>query len=820
MNLYFLRNYSNYFNRQVKRLTASDLYEPVFAQNNADKIIGTQEGIRNFNYGNGINTEVVVNDWSSQYSPDYCLAYNSEGYHESSWFVIEADYLRNGQYRMILRRDVIVENLAKVTAAPAFIEKATPTDINDPAIFNKENLRFNQIKTDELLLKDKSKCAWVVGYVAKNRDYGETGTEFSVEYPLQGAADIEVSNLSDWEYVSYVNSPRMVNLKNTFRVRTNTSEIVNQNLLGNANIVTGLVYDGNKHTKGGYSIYIEGTDSYKQTSLLAPNASVVYSYERFYYLDEAGRQLVDKINESLFANRLGLQENYEEVYGRLTAEQTVALLNENGKILYESSTGTFYRINVSLEPTISYGTDEIPKGSWLFVRLNESLSDISSKLLTGTADANSYSIDWEGQRVLVSLTSVTGEISATITNNRFHLEDSPYDMFAIPYAVDEPVTLYRNGSEFVSAASSVAALMMAIEMTQNDSNYDLQLLPYCPVSYLIKNDVLDLTGLDNFSAITDNDGNVLNVVLWARTSQGSFEIPVNIPQGATVLERKINSETKLYRLCSPNYSGASDFNAEMNNGVEFVNVDYTYKPYGPYIHLNINYKGLYGYDANDSRGLICGGDFSLPQISDAWETYQLQNKNYQAMFDREIEHLEVNNAVQRKQEIATALAGTFAGGAQGGMTGNIISGGNPAAMIGGMIGGVAVSGAAGAYDVYLNDKLRAEGMDYTKDRFEMSLQNIQALPYSLSKTSAITYNNKIFPFIEFYDCTETERQALRDKITFNGMTVGRIGIINDFIREDETFIKGQIIRIGDISEDYNTAVAIASEINKGVYISK
>jgi hypothetical protein len=78
----------------------------------------------------------------------------------------------------------------------------------------------------------------------------------------------------------------------------------------------------------------------------------------------------------------------------------------------------------------------------------------------------------------------------------------------------------------------------------------------------------------------------------------------------------------LYRLVSPNYSGQFEFNLSkmFTNTVSF-NVDYTYKPFNPYIHINPVFSGLYGNDWDDARGLICGGDFSLAVVNDAWTQY-------------------------------------------------------------------------------------------------------------------------------------------------------------------------------------------------------
>ena len=61
---------------------------------------------------------------------------------------------------------------------------------------------------------------------------------------------------------------------------------------------------------------------------------------------------------------------------------------------------------------------------------------------------------------------------------------------------------------------------------------------------------------------------------------------------------------------------------------------------------------------------------------------------------------------------------------------------------------------------------------YTED-----LQNIQALPYTLSRVSSLTVDNTIYPIIEYYTCTEREKEAFANKIAYNSMTVMIIGKI-------------------------------------------
>jgi hypothetical protein len=186
--------------------------------------------------------------------------------------------------------------------------------------------------------------------------------------------------------------------------------------------------------------------------------------------------------------------------------------------------------------------------------------------------------------------------------------------------------------------------------------------------------------------------------------------------------------------------------------------------------------------------------------------------------------MEINNKYQRINDILSAGVGTLQGTTTGAMTGALYGGGWGAA-IGGVVGGVS-SLAGGIADVKIKDKLRYEAIDYTKDQFGYQLGNIQALPNTIGKVSAFNENNKIFPVLEYYTCTEEEKTALLNKLAWNGMTTMVIGTINDYLGnnwsyddiESRGYIKGQLIRFEEEGEDFHIINEIASELNKGVYI--
>ena len=178
-----------------------------------------------------------------------------------------------------------------------------------------------------------------------------------------------------------------------------------------------------------------------------------------------------------------------------------------------------------------------------------------------------------------------------------------------------------------------------------------------------------------------------------------------------------------------------------------------------------------------------------------------------ASFNRQIQNMEVQNNVARLNDVLSATVGSIAGG----VAGSELGGGLGAAA------GLGLTAVAGAADYQINEQIRNENMDYKKDMFGYQLGNIKAVPDGLSKTTAYTKNNKYFPFLEFYTCTDEEKNALKNKLKYNGMTVMRIGTINEFLQLEQSYIKGRLIRLeGDYDNHYVNE--LSQELYKGVYL--
>lgn len=806
MNLYFL-NYNNYYNRIVKKEDALEDY--------LDYLVGEPvQGVINWNPNDGVSTSQILNSWNYD-TPDYMLAVTEDGEIDSRWFVIESQYLRNGQYQVELYRDVIVDNYDTVINASCFIEKATPQSIRDPAIYNNEDMTFNQIKHDETLLWDETKCPWIVGYIP--RDSFPSDKTVSVEAQLSGSADITVENLSDYPFYQYANTVVSGQITNPTINIDLTYWLLNREASGSFinyyyNNQIRLDQNGN---------YIGKADG----SRMGQNSGYYWNQTNTNPLYTPRNQFTDKYARQVVANMTSLSDEFHDlsdyVESSLTPEQFAQLEKDKNKIIYETATGQYWRITLSGGSGSEQSTTTIGWDTALGVNMRNTIIKSFGDGYTlnepiGASNNSPFSFTSSTSYVTLTFEPVEVNLSVKVPATRYHASETPYDIFCMPYSNN--LVIKKSGATYINKTSASAALTLAQQIAAEVGSgniYDIQLLPYCPVRYCIMDDGSFDIGSAIYSDVKAGDS-IVNVLLWATTDNFELNIPIEIPEEQTVLGKKIKNETEFIRIVAPNFSNSFQFDPQMNEGMDYVTVLCHYKPFNPYIKIQPNFKGLYGSNFNDSRGLVCNGDFSLAQVTSAWADYELQNKNYQNIFNREIQNLQVTNSVQRTREIAGAITGGLSGAAGGAALGAMV-GGPIGAVVGGGLGAIA-SGVGGGIDVALNDKLRNEALDYKRDMFGYNLQNIQALPQGLAKTSAISPDNKYVPFIEYYSSTDTEKQALIDKLTYNGYTIMRIGRIRNYLQQNKSYIKGRIIRMEEISDDFHLLKAIADEVYKGVFI--
>ena len=304
------------------------------------------------------------------------------------------------------------------------------------------------------------------------------------------------------------------------------------------------------------------------------------------------------------------------------------------------------------------------------------------------------------------------------------------------------------------------------------------------------------------------------VVLYPKKASFSVDIHKSLSLND---EMKLESNCNNYRIVSPNYQGSFDFNVAKNGGsVSQFFAHCTYKPFTPYIRVVPEFNWLYSTNyPKECRGLICGGDFSIGIINDKWQEYKLQNKNYQNIFNREIQSLDIQQSIQRTQQYATGGIKQFSDAASGAATGAILGGGWGAAIGATVAGGASTAGYIA--DNVLMERQLVEQRQLAYDKFGLQLGNIQALPYTLTKVGSFDADSMIWPFLEYYTCTQEEKEAFRNKIKYEGMTVGIVDMLGNYMTTD-SYLQADLIRNDTIIDDSHLLEDIYIELTKGVYL--
>ena len=897
----FLRKFNNYFNRIIKGFSTCSEYETAVGEGNYflySKAI-------NYNPNDNVSTELIMND--CPFDPDYLLILDTNGDIVARWFVLESIFTREKQKKFSLRRDVLYDYKEKLLTSPVYVHKAKLSDA-DPFILNSEGMSFNEIKKSETLLKDKSKCAWIVGYIAKNTG----GSTINV---ATGSEDIMTAiSLSSIATDMGVSSSDLSSILNIGSDRTIPSFFTKKVELRFGNSDSSPIPFLER-----FRIFFKGDFSATLDWEFAAVASWAKTLFKARNVLPDNRLFPIHFNGYFINNASALVANVATLTGRkyFTDDQLQTLLTYNGKII--TYNGNYYKlqINVQSDKEDVFGPFAYTSQSAFKTSIENAAADSwISEYYTLHSDGE-ISVRPTSTEVYVNLIDASQDdtlpmLSLDISVNRASMLTGVYDMFAIPYG-----RVYVRGTSQYFYTSEETALRIAAGIAQElDANcYDIQLLPYCPRQEFlvngeinIPNNAVEHTDFDiltaqntagtesagdevasggagsghtyrwtcsvqngawpssaadvvslgysitpnvevfnvngptydhnthSISITFDTDVNISdsgyvnftikyignfkqNIILWCKDNSFSVMLDDNAYKLTLKDSMKVESQCNKYRLCSPNYQGSFDFNVAKAGGqIDYFIAECTYKPFTPYIKVAPQFNFLYGINYGDARGLICGGEFSLPRISSAWENYQLNNKNYQNIFNREIQNLSFEQDLQMREQLISGGLGVFTGGAIGAGAGAKLGGGWGA--LAGAVVGSAGSGAGLAIDADFLAKRQRETKQLAIDKFNYQLGNIKALPYTLTKVGAFDINSKIWPFVEYYTCTEEEKAALENKIKYESMTVMRIELLGTYYGafEEPTYFKGELIRNEEIAEDNHVFEAIYDELVKGVYI--
>ena len=887
-NVCLIRKYNNYFNRIIKGFSTLAEY---ISNIDPDDIFLYEKTI-NFSFEDNVSTELIMND--CPFAADYLLLLEANGAINSRWFVMEEIYTRNKQRKYVLRRDVVFDFKDKLLSSSAFIQKAMLSD-DDSFIFNSEGMSFNQVKKSETLLKDVSRCAWIVGYIAKNA----APTDITISVPDE---DFEYKTINDIATAMGVSEGDLASLLNFDSSNTNEARFTNS--------VQFRYFWNSGQT---FSVDQWNRDKYKpdfSAKISLAHEPAPFNTETVLFQASYGINFQNYFVDAVIAHKASILASMSSITSRvyLTSNQLEILRTFLNTPIYYN--GEYYTLSLSItgaqdEPRIGYSA--ITTWPAIKAAFDDAVSAYPGSLhVVNNGELAIFTNSTVVYIHLDKISDIAGVISGIttkISSARRVVANQVFDMFAIPYGELNVI----GDQMFNTKAESALTIAAAIAKELDTACYDIQLLPYCPITDIVNGISVDLTGLTedkefNYISKTNTtvrqlkmslinrvypdagsstgyyaeiifqvnkaaaditgagiegplfesstytltviDASTTEITITAEThltsNPGSFFFPyyeyngyerysvifwANKNSFSRILNYslalkdsvKVESECNKYRLVSPNYQGSFDFNVAKNGGkVDYFIAECTYKPYTPYLKIAPAFDYLYGTNFGDCRGLICGGDFSLPRFSSAWENYELNNKNYQNIFNREIQNLDFEQNLNMRESLITGGLGIITSGAIGAGAGAKVGGGYGA--IAGAIIGTAVSAVGYAADIDILGQRQREQKAFAIDKFNYQLGNIKALPYTITKVGSFDINSKIWPFLEYYTCTDEEKTALLNKIEYESMTVMRVGIIGEYIGVERHYLKCELIRNEEIAEDNHIFEALYNELAKGVYI--
>ena len=413
------------------------------------------------------------------------------------------------------------------------------------------------------------------------------------------------------------------------------------------------------------------------------------------------------------------------------------------------------------------------------------------------------------ERVYIKLVQQENDIKTVLSpsSSRTHLIDAPYDMFVIPYS--DTLEYEYNGSDYNASKNMALNMAQAIATASGSSTYDVQIVPFCPFQdAAVQQTKPDFTLFDA-EAIKTSGGTTIGYYFWCSKSSMNFSISetrdeLTLSHGESYKEI---TDLMQYILCSPDKAVQWEFNPAMNKGITTWKVSFDYRPFSSYIKIQPEWNYLYSLDSStyngltDSRGLIFNGAYSVTQLSSAWANYVNSNKNYQAIFDTQINTQIKQNEIQNKAAWETMFARSFSINPFAGLTayGNV-------------------------KDQLMTEELQGVTLASQRKLFNYQLDNIQSQPRTISKLTSINSDFRIFPFVEIYEPSPDDKTFYNKMIKYNGMTIMAVGYINDYLQNnEETFIQATLIRYNEamkVENDYQVVEEINKELDKGVYITK
>lgn len=760
---------------------------------------------------------VVMNNFKGDFSDINCAVVDHEIYGKHIYKIVAKEFVRRDIWRITMVRDMVSSKYEELLDSDVLVSRlGLDRTIYDPLLFIEEQMQLSEVKTKQIKLTEMYDIINQEGEDQKSVDsYGYlliwTRDALDGNMKWEGYArpsypyDYAVDDMEDLQFTNKMVTRHEATLM-TYYVGTTPGVPAVQFQWGIRNLASGTGYN--------YTAVSKVTNGVLSENFTTVDTGGAIAYEGGELI---GEDVLSRIRITL---RYSQDENYNSEVGAY-----------NDKIVFERSTGNYYKVIVSGETT----TD-----------LEETLTRNEASQILGLHPSDTYVDDVYIPMYIVKKTTVN------VRFQKLPIYDAPISHSFAAYnpTIDQPLTMMfipvipENGyntivlnNERVYISEELIQTMcydlISSNMGGNAKLLDVQIIPYAPTDS-IRNEL----GWEYDGAIRIEETNAKEIIKIDdyiipiyQVTYASFQKTIYIPEYYKLsVDDYKQEEKKRYVMRSPSGASTYEFELAKNGGLKGYVIKGDLRPFGSYFQVQPIYEGLYGDNYVDTRGLVWQEDSSMTIMTSAWETYKRQNINYQNSFNSQVEYQRKELAIQQKAnwgnfgfdsskrmieatvQGATLLAETIASdawfgakGAGAGLAGGLAIVAGQAAMEG-------LESGQLAYNNAMDSKALAASIDYQREQFNYQLGTIQALPENLEKVSGLFQTNNWIPYLEIYEPTKDEQEYYNKYLDMYGVNVGMM--VNLRTKQFD-YLQGTVIRYNApiTNEEYTE---LCSQLARGV----
>lgn len=775
----------------------------------ADDAKSTKINVVHLDTPDTINGHIIYNLGALPSLPTYLVDNDTD----RRFFVTGYTQLSGVKYQLSLLRDVISENPSLWQQETAYISAGLATDYNK---YKRWDLPYTNTKVKEDRLNINGKSSFFVYYVNTQSLKSENNTNVLSEEDLK-ISYTSIPGITGYDYrvanIAELDNSQLINYTGNDVGAINTIKDVNVSFNWVGDIpytklpLSGRYYDGPYTTGKWYK--------YKMTYNLEEPAENSFSYsvldaegkEPSYYVDADNAltgnvlhvpMLLNNLMVYNFENRVGFFNNYgnskydmrDQLKSVMTSyfssfnpqnQETVSSVDKYvGKIIYNEADKKVYTVDKSTSD-YQLGGNLHKNYYTAFVNTIKNISFPYYFIKDGNSTINYGADDIKGYGNFISYTANQSIIRYTLrelgvaTSFNFNFKANTRKL---PRSSVRCVNIVSDDTENGISDSDIAQILMLAQANPTNSAadtgriLDVQFLPFSMATATnenfkindtpIKAMFLDADDLDFYTDMTDLT--------------------------------EINKECDTIKIVSPSRASQYLFRPYNNDGIMEFKTKITLRPYNTIIYVRPSTKGLLMYDYDDKDCLIISEDFSLTAVTSAWTNYIYNNRNYNDVFERQIQGREFERTWERKIEEAQKKSDEWTSRNISAQKASTYTGNLP--IISSVAGAIGTAFQDQTYlqmaqiDRQYNEALYQEGVQISRDLFNLQLENIQSQPLVPSKIS--TLDAKLLPgvYLEYYSSNPSELQAINDFYKFNGNRVDAYGTFSQYLG---WFVRGKII---------------------------